>query len=98
MPFLFDEYAAGIIRGIAQGNQEDDVVGSTAVDKLLRLFERFDVNRDGLIDEHEFSNILDRLGWTSPEEVRSLEFAAIDSDSDGLVEFQEFADWWLDQN
>ena len=71
---------------------------STPVEKLFGLFERFDVNEDGLIDEEEFGNILNRLGWTSPDEVRSLEFAAIDSDSDGLVGFQEFADWWLDQN
>lgn len=73
-------------------------MGNTAVKKLLRLFERFDVNDDGLIDEEEFGNILNALGWSSPAEVRSLEFAAIDRDSDGLVGIQEFADWWLDHN
>jgi len=31
-------------------------------------------------------------------EVRALEFAAIDRDADGLVGFEEFADWWLDRN
>jgi len=67
-------------------------------DRLFRLFERFDTNKDGRIDEKEFGEILDRLGWNSPLEIRSLEFAAVDSDSDGLVDFRELADWWLDQN
>ena len=75
---------------------EDDTTGQG--DSLLPLFERFDTDKDGLIDEKEFGEILDSLGWSSPTEVRSLEFAAIDSNSDGLVEYQEFADWWLDHD
>ena len=54
-------------------------------------------DKDGLIDETEFGGMLDDLGWESPAETRSLEFAAIDGDLDGQVDFQEFADWWLDQ-
>jgi calcium-binding protein CML len=67
-------------------------------DELLRVFERFDANGDGLIDEEEFAEMLTSLGWDSPAELRSLEFAAIDSNGDGLAEFGEFADWWLDRN
>lgn len=64
--------------------------------ELVRLFERFDTDRSGYIEEKEFGLILDSLGDTEPDEVRSLEFAAIDSDVDGKVHFREFADWWLD--
>jgi len=67
-------------------------------ESLLQLFKGFDTNDDGLIDEEEFGQMLEGLGWDSPAETRSLEFAAIDRDSDGLVRFQEFADWWLDQD
>jgi Ca2+-binding EF-hand superfamily protein len=67
-------------------------------DGLLRIFERFDKDGDGSIDEREFGEVLDTLGWDSPPEVRSLEFAFIDDNSDGEVEFQEFAEWWLDRN
>ena len=67
-------------------------------DELLRVFERFDANGDGLIDEEEFGEMLTSLGWDSPAELRSLEFAAIDSNADGLAEFGEFANWWLDRN
>lgn len=72
--------------------------GTGAGDNLSQLFESFDTNKDGLIDEEEFGAIMEKLGWHSPAEVRSLEFAAIDSNSDGLVEFQEFAKWWLDRD
>lgn len=65
---------------------------------LSWVFQRFDANGDGLIDEAEFAEMLTSLGWDSPEELRSLEFAAIDTDADGLVGFDEFSNWWLDRN
>jgi len=65
-------------------------------DELLRLFASFDADGDGLVDENEFRKILHRLGGNSSDEVLSLEFAAIDTNSDGMVGFQEFKDWWLD--
>lgn len=64
--------------------------------ELVRLFNRFDVDKSGFIDEQEFGLILDSLGYDENDEVRSLEFAAIDEDEDGRVRFREFADWWLD--
>ena len=67
-------------------------------DALVSIFARFDKNKDGAIDEDEFGEVLESLGWNSPAEVRSLEFAAIDGNSDGLVEFSEFSEWWLDRN
>jgi calmodulin len=65
-------------------------------DALFRLFVRFDTNGDGLVDENEFLKILQRLGGNSTDEVLSLEFAAIDTNTDGVVGYQEFKDWWLD--
>jgi Ca2+-binding EF-hand superfamily protein len=64
--------------------------------KLLRLFARFDADKDGLIDEQEFREILRTLGDDPSNEVLSLNFAAIDSDSDGMVNFRELMRWWLD--
>jgi len=64
--------------------------------ELLRLFHRFDLDKSGYIEEREFGLILDSLGYNENAEVRSLEFAAIDDDEDGKVQFREFADWWLD--
>jgi Ca2+-binding EF-hand superfamily protein len=64
--------------------------------ELIRLFNRFDVNRNGSIDGREFSQILDSLGYQQGAEIRSLEFAAIDEDEDGRIGFHEFSDWWID--
>lgn len=65
---------------------------------FLELFEHFDANGDGRIDESEFAAILSVLGWDSSPETRSLEFSAIDHDEDGLVEQAEFIAWWLDKD
>jgi calmodulin len=68
-----------------------------APDEELRLlFARFDVDGSGTVDESEFRRILEALGEDPSNEVLSLEFAVIDSDSDGVVEFDEFANWWRD--
>lgn len=64
--------------------------------ELIRLFNRFDTDKSGFIDEKEFGLILDSLGYDETSEIRSLEFAAIDDDEDGRLSFREFADWWLD--
>jgi Ca2+-binding EF-hand superfamily protein len=64
--------------------------------ELLRLFTRFDADRDGLIDEQEFREILQTLGDDPSNEVLSLNFAAIDSNPDGMVNFPELMRWWLD--
>ena len=64
--------------------------------ELQRLFERFDVDQNGRVDEREFRKILEALGESPSDEVLSLEFALIDKNSDGLVDYREFAEWWLD--
>jgi calmodulin len=65
-------------------------------DRLKKLFDRFDSNCDGLVDEDEFREVLRSLGETPTDELLSLEFAAIDANADGKVEFEEFKEWWLD--
>lgn len=97
--------------GYARGGQDDTIVRLSFVRngvasmtmitaemeaELIRLFNRFDTDKSGSIDEREFGLILDSLGYDESPEVRSLEFAAIDDDDDGKLRFQEFADWWLD--
>ena len=64
--------------------------------ELLRLFACFDTDRDGLINEREFREVLQTLGEAPSKEVLSLNFAAIDANSDGMVNFGELMRWWLD--
>ena len=44
----------------------------------------------------EFQQLLRALGEDAPAETLSLQFAAIDSNGDGAVQFEEFVEWWLD--
>lgn len=64
--------------------------------ELRSLFTRFDLDKDGLLNEKEVQQLLLALGEDVSPEVLSLQFMAIDIDGDGAVQFQEFADWWLD--
>lgn len=64
--------------------------------ELLQLFARFDADNNGLIDGEEFQQLLRALGEEAPTETLSLQFAAIDANDDGVVHFEEFAEWWLD--
>lgn len=64
--------------------------------ELKELFNRYDIDSNGLIDQGEFAQLLQALGESTPEETLTLQFAAIDADGDGSVGFAEFVDWWLD--
>jgi calcium-binding protein CML len=64
--------------------------------ELKKLFNRFDTDLNEQIDVNEFRKMLQSLGHESIAEVLDLEFASIDTDGDGRVKFEEFANWWRD--
>ena len=69
-------------------------------DSLVALrghFQRFDQDGNGYIDVNEFREVLRALGEDPPTSVVELNFAAIDTNEDGVVNFSEFSKWWLDQ-
>ncbi len=65
-------------------------------DALFRLFTSFDRNGDGLVGNAEFRAIMEALGDNPSHEILSLEFAVMDTNSDGMIDFREFKAWWLD--
>ena len=71
-------------------------INSPSDDELKELFHHFDTDSNELLDSTEFRKMLHSLGHDSVPEVLDLEFASIDSDGDGGVTFEEFADWWRD--
>jgi Ca2+-binding EF-hand superfamily protein len=62
--------------------------------KLKALFERFDANQDGAIDEGEFAELLRALDFDMSAGDRLTAFRAIDITSNQRIEFGEFAEWW----
>lgn len=71
-------------------------IHSQSDDELKELFRQFDTDSNELLDADEFRKMLQSLGHESVPEVLDLEFASIDTDGDGGVTFEEFANWWRD--
>jgi len=66
-------------------------------DRVREIFHEIDTNGDGMIDEEELTNALEKLCFTESElsndsnKQRILsEFAKIDGDNDGAIDFNEF--------
>ncbi|XP_009595960.1 calcium-binding allergen Ole e 8-like [Nicotiana tomentosiformis] len=63
------------------------------MEEVKKVFARFDANGDGMISGDELSGVLKALGSdTSPDEVERM-MAEIDTDRDGCINLQEFADF-----
>mmetsp|Transcript_13655 Transcript_13655/g.22778 ORF Transcript_13655/g.22778 Transcript_13655/m.22778 type:complete len:258 (+) Transcript_13655:92-865(+) len=60
--------------------------------RTRKLFEAFDINGDGVLDEGEFRICLEKLNIQF-DDVQSLAlFAYFDDNNDGFVEWEDFAD------
>jgi Ca2+-binding EF-hand superfamily protein len=62
---------------------------------LRARFDRYDSDRNGQIDQTEFSTLLDALGLGYEEAQVRAAFTSLDADQDGQINFTEFSDWWL---
>ncbi|XP_043693360.1 probable calcium-binding protein CML23 [Telopea speciosissima] len=63
------------------------------MEEIKKVFKRFDVNGDDKISATELDNVLNVLGSeTSPDEIKRM-MAEIDTDGDGFIDLQEFADF-----
>jgi len=63
-------------------------------EELHEIFDHFDRNNDGKIDRAEFIDLMKALDAFESEREVKLGFNAIDVDSSGVVEFDEFSRWF----
>lgn len=68
-----------------------------SLEDLRESFDYNDRDGDGRIDLGEFARMLDELDSGVDDDAARIGFAAIDSDRDGAIEFDEFVDWWNDR-
>ena len=61
---------------------------------LREDFDYFDRNDDGRMDLEEFTRFLTAVGADMSELECGLGFREVDTDRDGVIEFEEFLDWW----
>ena len=75
-------------------------MGQLTSDQLRALqdvFDQFDADSDGRIDEDEFVELLNHLGSELSAREAVIGFALIDTDNSGAIDFGEFAAWWAEQ-
>ena len=66
------------------------------LDELRETFDYNDRDKDGRIQLDEFSAMLDELeADMSPSEIE-IGFKDIDTNDDGLIDFDEFVAWWAE--
>jgi calmodulin/calcium-binding protein CML/plastin-2 len=64
------------------------------LDELREAFDYNDRDGDGRIQLDEFSDMLDELEADMSEKEIEIGFKDIDTNDDGLIDFQEFVAWW----
>ncbi|GBG26699.1 Synaptotagmin 1 [Hondaea fermentalgiana] len=73
----------------SEKEDENTVLGLPAV-----VFQKYDVDANGVIDREEFSDMVLDLGYYfEPEELREA-FAIVDADGDDHISIREFASFW----
>jgi Ca2+-binding EF-hand superfamily protein len=64
------------------------------LDELREAFDYNDRDGDGRIQLVEFSAMLDELEAEMTDTDVEIGFKDIDTNDDGLIDFQEFVAWW----
>jgi calmodulin/calcium-binding protein CML/plastin-2 len=66
------------------------------LDELREAFDYNDRDGDGRIQLDEFSDMLDELEAQMSDTDIEIGFKDIDTNDDGLIDFQEFVAWWAE--
>jgi Ca2+-binding EF-hand superfamily protein len=66
------------------------------LDELREAFDYNDRDGDGRIQVDEFSAMLDELAAGMTDKDIEIGFKDIDTNDDGLIDFQEFVAWWAE--
>ena len=67
-----------------------------ALAELREAFEYNDRDGDGRIEPEEFVTMLDELEANMSAKEAKIGFQDIDTNDDGLIDFEEFVAWWTE--
>jgi calmodulin len=67
---------------------------STETARLREDFKYFDGNQDGFMQYDEFVRFLKAIDAGMSDEELHIGFVEVDTDHDGVIEFEEFLEWW----
>lgn len=68
------------------------------VEEIREIFVHFDKNGDGVIQKSEFAKLLEALGAEMSADEIDAGLRALDENQNGLIDFDEFLDWWSDRS
>mmetsp|Transcript_65916 Transcript_65916/g.141065 ORF Transcript_65916/g.141065 Transcript_65916/m.141065 type:complete len:305 (-) Transcript_65916:84-998(-) len=60
--------------------------------KIKTIFQRYDTDGNGTISKEELQQVIQKLGKFSGGDIDAI-FAQMDTNKDGMVQYQEFVDW-----
>jgi calmodulin/calcium-binding protein CML/plastin-2 len=66
------------------------------LEELQETFEYNDLDADAMIEADEFIQMLQSLEAEITASEAHIGFQEIDTNDDGLIDFQEFVDWWTE--
>eukprot|EP00210_Caulerpa_lentillifera_P003827 g3655.t1 len=65
--------------------------------KVAVVFSRYDQNDDGVLQITEIGNLCEELGTKLEDEKLEAAMKMLDTDESGVIEFDEFVDWWVNK-
>jgi len=81
------------IQPLAPEHAPVDDLTSTG-NELLDIFQRYDRNRTGSIEQREFARLLEALGQNINDEELAIAFDIIDTERTGKISWKQFKNWW----
>mmetsp|Transcript_9363 Transcript_9363/g.16585 ORF Transcript_9363/g.16585 Transcript_9363/m.16585 type:complete len:370 (+) Transcript_9363:23-1132(+) len=96
-------------RACAMRRESDELIRAVAekfnlrvveVDNIHKMFEKFDIDKSGELEYPEFEGMMRQLlgvsnGLDLPKERMSRFWKEMDSNANGVVDFEEFTEWYL---
>jgi len=70
----------------------DDLTSSG--NELLDIFQKYDRNRTGYIEQGEFARLLEALGQNITDEELAMAFDMVDTERTGKISWKQFKNWW----
>jgi hypothetical protein len=95
-PVIIDvevETTSAGIQPLAPEHAPVDDLTSTG-NELLDIFQRYDRNRTGSIEQPEFARLLEALGQNINDEELAIAFDIIDTERTGKISWKQFKNWW----
>ncbi|MEM7081453.1 MAG: EF-hand domain-containing protein [Pseudomonadota bacterium] len=71
-----------------------DKLSQESIEDVRQHFGFFDRDGNGFIDVKEFIKLLQTISPSATEEQAVKGFDIVDENQDGLIEFDEFLEWW----